>query len=53
MVPADKVVYEATDLAKVAEKLNYPLVVKGKFYDAIIANTLEQAQKAFYKIQAK
>ena len=53
MVPADKVVYESKDLAKVAEKLNYPLVVKGKFYDAIIANTLEQAQKAFYKIQAK
>jgi carbamoyl-phosphate synthase large subunit len=53
MVPADKVIYEAKDLTKVSEKLNYPLVVKGKFYDAIIANTLEQAQKAFYKIQAK
>ena len=29
------------------------MVVKGKFYDAIVANTLEQAQKAFYEIQAK
>jgi len=29
------------------------MVVKGKFYDAIVANTLEQAQRAFYKIQAK
>jgi carbamoyl-phosphate synthase large subunit len=29
------------------------LVVKGKFYDAIIAHTLEQAQKAFYKLSAK
>jgi len=27
--------------------------VKGKFYDAVIANTFEQTQKAFQKIQAK
>ena len=53
IVPADKVIFEAKDLVKVAEKIGYPMVVKGKFYDAIIANTLEQAQKAFYKIQAK
>ena len=53
IVPADKVIFEVKDLGKVAEKIGYPMVVKGKFYDAIIANTLEQAQKAFYKIQAK
>jgi len=53
MVPADKVIFEAKDLAEVAEELDYPMVVKGKFYDAIIVNTLEQAQKAYYKIQAK
>jgi len=53
MVPADKIIFNAKELDEVAEELNYPLVVKGKFYDAIIANTLEQAQKAFYKIQAK
>ena len=53
LVPADKVIYEAKDLEKVADKLGYPMVVKGKFYDAVVVNTLEQAHKAFYKIQAK
>ena len=52
-VPADKIIYDAKDLEKTAKSFGYPLVVKGKFYDAIIANTLEQANKAFYKIQAK
>lgn len=53
LVPADKVIFQAKDLSKAAEDFSYPLVVKGKFYDAIIANTYEQAEKAFYKIQAK
>lgn len=53
MVPADKIIYQVEDLNEAAEILGYPMVVKGKFYDAIVANTLEQAQKAFYKIQAK
>ncbi len=53
MVPEDKIIYEAKDLKETAEKIGYPIVIKGKFYDAIIVNTLEQAQKAFYKIQAK
>jgi carbamoyl-phosphate synthase large subunit len=53
MVPADTVIFQAKELKEAAEKIGYPMVVKGKFYDAIIANTLEQAQKAFYKIQAK
>ena len=52
-VPADKIIYSAKELHKVAEEIAYPMVVKGKFYDAIIANTMEQAEKAFYKIQAK
>lgn len=53
MVPADKVIYQARELKVAAEQMGYPMVVKGKFYDAIIANTFEQAQKAFYKVQAK
>jgi carbamoyl-phosphate synthase large subunit len=53
MVPEDKIVHQAKDLKEIAEKMGYPMVVKGKFYDAIIVNTLEQAEKAFYKIQAK
>ncbi|MEI8052578.1 MAG: ATP-grasp domain-containing protein [Bacteroidota bacterium] len=53
LVPKDKVIYQVNELHACAEELAYPLVVKGKFYDAIIAYTLEQAQKAFYKLSAK
>ena len=52
-VPADKIIYHSSELNHLVDKLGYPLVVKGKFYDAIIANTHEQAQKAFHKIQAE
>jgi carbamoyl-phosphate synthase large subunit len=52
-VPADKIIYQAKDLVGAATEMGYPMVVKGKFYDAIIVNTFEQAEKAFYKIQAK
>ncbi len=53
IMPKDRLVYQDRDLAEAAEKIGYPMVIKGKFYDAIIANSFEQAQKAFYKIQAK
>lgn len=53
LVPKDKAIYSVNDLYQIGEELGYPLVVKGKYYDAVIAYTLEQAQKAFYKISAK
>lgn len=53
LVPADKVVFDIKDLEKAIKALGLPIVVKGKFYDAIIAHTVEEAHKAFYKIQAK
>jgi carbamoyl-phosphate synthase large subunit len=53
LVPKDRIIYQTRDLAEAAEQIGYPLVVKGKFYDAVIANTFEQTQKAFQKIQAK
>ena len=52
-VPKDKVIYSVNDLYLIGEEFGYPLVVKGKYYDAVVAHTLEQAQKAFYKISAK
>jgi len=52
-VPKDRIIYSSDALYGCAEAMGYPLVVKGKFYDAIIAHTLEQAQKAFYKLSAK
>jgi len=53
LMPADKIVTKISEISDAADKFGFPLVVKGKFYDAIICNTIEQAEKAFYKLQAK
>jgi carbamoyl-phosphate synthase large subunit len=53
LVPKDKIIHSIAELNACEEAFDYPLVVKGKFYDAVIAHTMEQAQKAFYKITAK
>lgn len=53
LVPKDKAIYSVNDLYALGEEMGYPLVVKGKYYEAVVAYTLEQAQKAFYKISAK
>jgi len=53
LMPADKVVSRISEISEAAEDFGFPLVVKGKFYDAVICNTIEQAEKAFYKLQAK
>jgi len=53
LVPKDKVIYSANDLFSLGEEFGWPIVVKGKYYEAVVAYTLEQAQKAFYKISAK
>ncbi|MCL4483829.1 MAG: ATP-grasp domain-containing protein [Bacteroidetes bacterium] len=53
LVPDDLLVYQVSDLKKAADELEYPLVIKGKFYDASIVHTQEEAKKAFYHLQAK
>ncbi|HLP05213.1 MAG TPA: ATP-grasp domain-containing protein [Paludibacter sp.] len=52
-VPYDKAVYEYKELRKTISDFEFPVVVKGKFYDAIVAHTHEQVDKAFFKIHAK
>lgn len=52
-VPKDQLVVKPADIAKLRERFNYPLVIKGKYYDASIAYNEEQALAAFYKISAK
>ena len=52
-VPADRVIYKIEEIPQVAMEFGYPLVVKGKYYEAVVAHTLEQAQKAFHKLHAK
>lgn len=53
LVPKDQVLYEIKELYKIADEIEYPIVVKGKFYDANIAYSFDQVEKAFLKIQAK
>jgi len=53
LVPKDHILHEFRELQKMENELEYPVVVKGKFYDAIIANSYDQVEKAFLKILAK
>lgn len=53
LVPRDKVIYKTDELDSLLKEFGLPVVVKGKYYEAVVAHTLEQAQKAFYKIHAK
>jgi carbamoyl-phosphate synthase large subunit len=52
-IPADQKVNSITDLSKAAEELGYPLVVKGKYYEAYINHTADVAQKSFHLLSAK
>jgi carbamoyl-phosphate synthase large subunit len=53
LIPRDKTIYDVSELAGVAKEFEYPIVVKGKYYEATVAYTLEQAQKAYHKLNAK
>jgi carbamoyl-phosphate synthase large subunit len=52
-VPKDKVIQSTDELSSIEEEFGYPLVVKGKYYEAVVCYNPDQAQKAFYKISAK
>jgi carbamoyl-phosphate synthase large subunit len=52
-VPEDKVIFHSSELEKAVSDFSFPVVVKGKYYDAFICNTFAEAEKAFYKLQAK
>lgn len=52
-IPESILIYRVEELTKAAEELNFPLVIKGKFYEAEVVQTLEHAQRAYYKLSAK
>jgi carbamoyl-phosphate synthase large subunit len=52
-VPITKSITNASEIAEIAQKIGFPLVVKGKFYDAKIAYNLDQAAQHFQKISAQ
>lgn len=52
-VPYGKMIFSASEIPALKNEFTYPLVVKGKYYDASIAYTPEQAITYFNKISAK
>ena len=53
LVPRSAVIHQVYQIPQIAKNFEYPLVVKGKFYEATVAYNYDQAEKAFYKLQAK
>jgi len=49
-VPADHKLFSTSDLEKATDELSFPLVIKGKFYEAYIAYTMDVALKAFHQL---
>jgi carbamoyl-phosphate synthase large subunit len=52
-VPHSKTIYAPEEVFRLQDEFIYPLVIKGKFYDAGIAHNPEQARSYFNKISAK
>jgi carbamoyl-phosphate synthase large subunit len=52
-VPASINLGSYNQIAEIKEKFEYPVMVKGKFYDAFMAYNPEQVRQAFNKISAK
>ncbi len=52
-VPFAKMIFSANEIHDLKDEFTYPLVIKGKYYDASIAATPEQAISYFYNISAK
>lgn len=52
-VPKSDMILSIKDFIKIEKEYSYPLAVKGKFYDAMIAYNQEQAISYFHKISAK
>jgi carbamoyl-phosphate synthase large subunit len=52
-VPKSKMIFSLNEIHGLTNDFSYPLVVKGKYYDASIAATPEQAMNYFNKISAK
>jgi carbamoyl-phosphate synthase large subunit len=51
-VPADHKLFTVDDLKKAADEFNFPMVIKGKFYEAYVVYTMDQALKSFHQLNA-
>jgi carbamoyl-phosphate synthase large subunit len=53
IVPHSRPIFSEKEIYDLSRDFTYPLVVKGKYYDAYIAYSTEQAKMYYYKISAK
>lgn len=51
--PADLSIVSLDELHKATGELKFPLVIKGKYYDACVVHTFDQARKEFHNISGK
>ena len=52
-VPHSKVLYDLNTIHSLPSEFSFPMLVKGKYYDASIAYSIEQVKSYFNKISAK
>jgi carbamoyl-phosphate synthase large subunit len=52
-VPAGTEVFSISDLDNILKSMDYPVMIKGKYYDAYPAYSLDQAVSYFLKMSAK
>ncbi|MEI8049673.1 MAG: ATP-grasp domain-containing protein [Bacteroidota bacterium] len=52
-VPASINLGSQGQISEIKEKLKFPVMVKGQFYDAYVANNMEQVKQIFNKISSK
>ena len=52
-VPESHMINQLSELKRLEDDLDYPMVIKGRYYDAYIASSYEQASAGFYKIVAR
>ena len=49
-VPTSRALYHAAELSAAAESLGWPLVLKGRYYDAAVVHSLAQAEQAVARL---
>ncbi|TSA26381.1 MAG: biotin carboxylase [Bacteroidetes bacterium] len=52
-VPKSKAIYELSAIYSLGNDFSWPVIVKGKFYDALVAYNTDQVKSAFNKISAR
>lgn len=52
-VPFDKAIFNISEIPEFTKTCDYPIVVKGQYYDAKVVNNYEEAKSEFNKISSK